>query len=154
MSTQPNLFWQRWLIVVTIGTLLFGLSFMLLPGLMQTFFNLLLFGSPDAGGRFDTEATRYILFTYGILGAVMVGWMIGFLLVLTGPFRRGEQLGWNIITYSMTIWFVIDSAFSLISGFAANAALNVAFFILFAIPLAATYRHFYPAALSSDAVKA
>lgn len=153
MSNHPNLFWWRWLLVVTVGSMLFGLAFIVLPDPIQSFVNGLLFGSPDAGGRFDAEATRYILFTYGILGAVMIGWMVAFLIILMTSFRRGERMGWNAIVYSMTIWFVIDSAFSLASGFAPNAALNLGFFILFAIPLAATYRHFYPESAAQNPVK-
>ena len=39
---------------------------------------------------------------------------------------------------SLLAWFVPDTALSLLSGFWQNAALNLVFAVLFALPLAAT----------------
>jgi hypothetical protein len=41
------------------------------------------------------------------------------------------------------VWFVLDTALSLVSGFWPNAVLNVVLAVLFAVPLAATYRVFH-----------
>lgn len=143
MSKSINLLWWRWLLVVTAGTLVFGLALMVLPQVMLPFFNILFFGSPD--NPFDAAATRYITFTYGVLGAVMVGWAIALLYIVLKPFRRGEREAWNALAWSIGIWYLIDSVFSLYSGFGANALFNTAFLVLFAIPLAATYREFHTA---------
>lgn len=51
----------------------------------------------------------------------------------------GEAMGWRIIALSVAAWFVPDTAYSLWSGFWQNAVLNLAFLILFAVPLGATY---------------
>lgn len=152
MNGQSNLFWQRWLLVVTVGVVLFGLAFMLLPDLMQQVFNLLLFGAADADGRFDATTVDYLEFVYGVLGAVMIGWGASLLLIVMGPFRRGEREGWNMLAVSLGVWYVVDSAFSVYSGFAANAALNTVFFVLYLIPLAATYRQFH-AQLQAEAIR-
>lgn len=143
MNRQSQTFWWRWLMAVTIGTVLFGLSMIFLPDLVQDGFNLLLFSEVDAGGRFDAFTADYIQFVYGVLGAVMVGWGILIGLIVVGPFRRGEREAWNQLAISLSVWFVVDSAYSLYSGYPGNAALNTVFFILFAVPLAATYRQFH-----------
>ena len=56
------------------------------------------------------------------------------------PSRSRE--GWFTITVSVLAWFIPDTAFSLWSGFWQNAVFNTVFVVLFAIPLAATYRAF------------
>ena len=141
MSTRIPTLWLRWLQIVIIGTALFGLAFIVAPSLMEAFFNLLFFS--DAAPRFAADANEYMKFAYGVLGAVMVGWMVSLWLVAKGAFRRGEREGWLTLTASLLIWFVVDSAWSVSVGYWQNAALNTAMLILFAIPLAATYRQFY-----------
>ncbi len=69
----------------------------------------------------------------------MVGWGTALVLVVRGPFASGAAIGWRIIAVSVTAWFVLDTAYSLWSGFWQNAVLNVVFLVLFAVPLAATY---------------
>jgi hypothetical protein len=57
-----------------------------------------------------------------------------------GPFAAGAGIGWRIIAVSVVAWFVPDTAYSLWFGFWQNAVLNLVFFVLFAVPLAATHR--------------
>ena len=135
-------FWQRWLIVVTVGVIVYGFSFILLPDLTQSLFNIIFFSSADASRQFSDQANDYIAFAHGVLGAVMIGWMVALLPILTGTFREGERSSWNAIAFSVLVWYVVDTAFSLYSGVPANALFNTAFLVLFAIPLVATYRHF------------
>lgn len=47
----------------------------------------------------------------------MVGWMVGLLALVLGPVRRGRRWGWNALAGSLGTWFVVDSTFSLVSGF-------------------------------------
>jgi hypothetical protein len=143
MSANVNRFWWRWLIVVNVGVILFALSFILLPNTLQSLFNLPFYGTTDSTTLYNERAHDYISFIYTILGAVMVGWMITILFTLYGPFRHGEGLGWTTIALSITVWYVLDTASSLLLGFGFNAILNTVFFLLFFIPLAATYRDFY-----------
>lgn len=142
MSSQVSVFWWRWLLLVTIGVFLFGLGFIFLPDVMQGLFNWMFYGVPEA--RFDAEATHYIKFTYGVLGAVMAGWMAALLSILLRSFRRGEREAWDTIALSMVVWFIIDTPFSLSMGFPQNAIFNVLFLVLFAVPLGATYQQFHP----------
>lgn len=149
-SMKNFLFWQRWLLIVSVLVIDFGLAMMLLPGLTQSLFDFVVFGPERAIDLFGPAAYDYITFIYGIAGAVMIGWMVPLIMIIIGPFRRGETFGWNVLTLSVVTWFVIDSIFSAAAGYPTNVAFNTAFFVLFAIPLAATYRHFYPRQLSSS----
>src|SRR5574341_1614676 len=131
-------FWWRWLVVVTLGVLFFGISMVIAPDFTREFFGLLLFSSPDSISAFGAPAVAYITFVHGVLGAVMFGWGIALLLVLLGPFRHHSKHGWLTFVVSLLAWFVPDTALSLWSGFWQNAALNAGIAVLFAIPLATT----------------
>lgn len=143
MIATVNRFWWRWLVVVAVGVILFGLSFILIPAPLQALFNTVFFGTADADALYNERAANYVSFIYTILGAVMIGWMISILFTLYGAFRRGERSGWLAVTLSVTVWYLLDSTSSLVSGFTFNFILNTVFFVLFVIPLAATYRDFY-----------
>lgn len=133
-------FWFRWLLVVIVGVMLFGISMILSPDLIRQFFSLLVFASAKSiESRFGTSAVAYITLVHGVLGAVMFGWGVSLLLVLLGPFRRGSREGWLILSVSVAVWFIPDTLFSLWTGFWQNAVLNLVVGLLFAIPLVATY---------------
>ncbi len=131
--------WYRWLQVAVGILMIFGISMVLAPDWIRTFFSLIVYGSPGAiETGFPAGANDYIVLVHGVLGAVMFGWGLTLLLVLMGPFRRGEKEGWNMFALPLAAWFISDTAFSLYAGFWQNAVLNAGFAILFAIPLIAT----------------
>ena len=133
-------FWLRWLTLVALAVIVFGLSMFLLPSLSQGFFNLLIF--QHIASPFAAAPERYIVFICGIYGVTIVCWMLALLTIIVIPFRRGELWAWWAITLSLGVWFVVDSTYSLAVGFSANAALNATIFVMFAIPLTATYKEF------------
>jgi hypothetical protein len=135
--------WFRWLSLVVLGVMAFGISMILAPELIKKLFSLLVYSAPGAiDAQFSPAAVEYITLVHGVLGAVMFGWGTVLLLVLYGPFRRGSREGWHMLAVSVAVWFVPDTLFSLWTGFWQNAVLNAALALLFAIPLAATYRAF------------
>ena len=144
MQVGGNGVWWRWLVAVTAGVMAFSLALVLLPAPTQWFFNWLVFSGARSNASFSPEANRYIAFVYGVVGAVMFGWMAALLVLVLGPYRRGERAGWGALASSVGAWFVVDTTFSLASGFWENALFNLVFFVLFAVPLAASYRAFHP----------
>jgi len=44
---KSALFWWRWLIIVSVGVMLFGFSMVVAPSITKQFFSLLLFSSPE-----------------------------------------------------------------------------------------------------------
>lgn len=137
--TLPSPFWWRWLIVATVFVLITGIAMVVTPEPVSRMFSLIL-SSPQSE---DMSARAYLLLFQGVLGATMIGWSMALLLVAMGPFRRGLREGWTIIALSMAAWFIPDTSFSLWTGFWMNAVLNTVFLVLFAIPLAGTYRTFF-----------
>jgi hypothetical protein len=138
-TTVPSPFWWRWLIVATVFVLITGIAMVMTPEPVSRMFSSIL-SSPQSE---DMSARAYLLLFQGVLGATMIGWSMALLLVAMGPFRRGSREGWTIIAISMAAWFIPDTSFSLWTGFWMNAVLNTVFLVLFAIPLAATYRTFF-----------
>lgn len=131
--------------MVAVGVMVFGLVLVVAPGFARQGFSLLVYGDPQRIATFGAEAAQYIALVHAVLGAVMFGWGLALLLVVRGPFARGAREGWQIIAVSVAAWFVPDTAFSILSGFWQNAVLNFVFMVLFAVPLAATYRTFHGA---------
>jgi hypothetical protein len=140
MEHNMKNFWWNWLVWVTVATMLFGLSMIILPDAVQRLFNLVAFQNRGIEELLSAEAIHYIRFVYGVLGAVIFGWMLSFLPILFGAYRRGEKEGYLAISLSIGVWFIVDSSWSGYMGFWGNVALNTILFILFAIPLAASYR--------------
>jgi multisubunit Na+/H+ antiporter MnhC subunit len=143
-SPAQFLFWWRWLIVVTSGLMLFGITMFVAPELTRHLFGFLLFSSSARLDALGEPAVAYITLLHGVLGAVIFGWGVALLFVLVGPFRRGSKESWRIFVISLLAWFIPDTVFSLWSGFWQNAALNAVLAVLFAVPLAATHRLFEP----------
>jgi hypothetical protein len=139
-SSRPPLFWVRWLTAAASGILLIGLGMVVAPELTRQVFGVLLYGDRLRVAAFDAAALSYISLLHGVLGAVMFGWATALLLVIRGPYQRGSREGWNIVAFAVLTWFIVDTAMSLWLGFWQNALLNGALALLFAVPLALTYR--------------
>ena len=127
--------WDRLLAFACVATGCSGLFFVVAGGATEAIFNRMVFGSapsPVVG----SDARDYLKFVYRVLGAVMVGWTASLASTVLGPLRRRERWAWSQVAWSIGIWFSVDTAASLASGFPENALLNVGFGLLFAIPLA------------------
>jgi hypothetical protein len=149
MNTQrsqlniPSPFWWQWLTGATVVVLAFGLAMVLAPELISRLFAAILSSSHIIESLEEPAKTYHLLFQ-GVLGGTMFGWGTALLVVLLTVFRRGMQEGWIILSISLIAWFIPDTAFSIWSGYWQNGILNAIFLALFAIPLAATYRTFFP----------
>lgn len=139
----PSVFWLRWLRGTTVGVMLFGIIMVVAPELTRAGFAWLVYADTNRLASFGPEAVTYMTLMHAVLGSVMVGWGAALLLVVRGPFARGAREGWQMMAFSLTVWFIPDTAFSLWSGVWQNAVLNVTMATLFAVPLTATYRLFH-----------
>lgn len=131
-----------WLLLVTLVVMAFSLSLLLAPVGMRQFFSWIMYASPTVIGGFTAQSVAYITLMHGVLGAVMLGWATLMLWVICGPFRRAESGAWGMLSVSLLVWFVPDTAFSLWTGFWQNALFNLLFAICYAIPLLCTYPQF------------
>lgn len=139
---RPSLFWTRWLLLASTGVALFGLVLVVAPALTRRAFSLLVYADATRITSFGAEAARYASLSHAVLGSIMFGWGVLLIGVTLGLFTRGHPEGWRIVTLSVVAWFVPDTTYSLLSGFWPNVALNVGFFMLFALPLLATRKAF------------
>lgn len=135
-------FWRGWLVVVTIGVMVYAAGLMLMPRTMHGLFNLLFFADSNRVRRIGEDNFEFIQLVYGVLGAVMIGWMVTLLAIMRRHFQTDPRGTWQILRMSIGVWFVVDSGFSVATGFVEHAVFNTGFLVLYAIPLMAMYRRF------------
>jgi hypothetical protein len=134
--TDNRQVWDRVLLFVVATVALYALA-LVVAGLWlgDTLFDVLGFG-PEDGNVADSQR-EYVQLVYGILGAVIVGWMTTIGFITSGPLRRREAWAWWAVVASTLNWFILDTGISLALGFVGHALFNVAFAIGLAVPLAA-----------------
>lgn len=135
-SAAPRTIWDRWLELAVILVVVSGAFFVFAGKATTTVFEWIIFGSADSPIP-SGLAADYLTFVYAVLGAVMVGWGCLLWPIVRGPVRRRECWAWTAVSWSMGIWFVVDSTVSIASGFGENAVLNLGFGAAFAVPLIA-----------------
>ncbi len=132
--------WDRWLATAITAVAAYGVVLVVHGRAPAALFDRLGFG-PTASGITAGAAVDHVLLVYGVLGAVLIGWMLLLLAVARGPLRRREPWAWTATVVSTTAWFGVDTAFSLAVGSTAHAAFNLAFAAALGVPLAAMRRH-------------
>ncbi len=131
---NPRRIWDTLLAVAVMMVSAVSVLFILMPIPALRALNPLFFAD-DAPAISGAAAEGYVAFVFGVLGAVMLGWMSALLFIIRGPLRRRSRGAWWQVVASVAIWFVPDCAVSLWWGYPENAAGKVAFAILFAVPL-------------------
>ena len=142
MNTGVSPFWCNWLIAAAAAIGFFSAMLLLAPALGQQIFDVIYFFTLEPQPLPPERETAYLRFTNGVLGAVMIGWMVLIAIVANGPFRRGERWAWTAIGASMGIWYMTDTTFSLAHGITGNVLFNTVVIAAFVIPLAATRNSF------------
>ncbi|MEM7341754.1 MAG: hypothetical protein AAF467_24115 [Actinomycetota bacterium] len=138
MSTEARAtVWDTILVVVIVAVGVYALG-LVLAGLVlaETVFDQMGFGLDDGGISGDT-ARGYLRLVFGILGAVIIGWMATLVPVVRGPLRRREPWAWWAIVAAASMWFVLDTGLSLALGFVGHAVFNLGFAAALGVPLAA-----------------
>ena len=142
MNRHALLFWSR--LIQAAAVVVLGLSAMLLlaPALGEAFFYLVYFLQPASPVPVPAQVQGYIRFGNGIIGAVMLGWMVTVIVLARGPFLAGERYAWQAIAWPLALWYLVDTTFSLAHGVWGNVLLNTATALMFGIPLLGARRHF------------
>ena len=130
-------FWQRWLFVVSVVIVLFGLA---LAFLNQTpVFDLAFNNQIDpvfwSSSELIAEMRAFQKWIYGVLGATVAGWGIFMAFVAEHPFKRRERWAWNCLGLGLLIWFLVDTGISLYFKVYFNAMFNTVLFLAGLIPL-------------------
>jgi hypothetical protein len=142
MTSTPLKFWSVWLQVAAGMLMLLSAVLLLAPSLGLAIFSTVYFLQPEFPVATPAAVVTYIRFMHGVLGAVMLGWMVAVLALARGPFVQGERSAWHAIAVSASVWFLIDTGYSLWHGVWGNVALNLATITMFAVPLIGSRKHF------------
>jgi len=138
-------FWQKWLIVVSLYHVVFGL--------LLAFFNQSPFMNVLLNQYFDpifwpdsqvSEGTmQYKAWVSGVLGAVVASWALLIAFIVNYPFKAREKWAWNGLAAAVVFWFIVDTSCSFYYDVSVNAVLNSFTLMLFALPLLFTRKYFY-----------
>jgi hypothetical protein len=134
-------FWQRWLFVVGLFVIIFGLlmSFLSQTGPFDLLFNNQINPIFWGGRTAPEEVVSFQGWIYGVLGATVAGWGITLAFIARYPFKNKEKWAWNCVTLGMLVWFIVDTAISLYFGVIFNALFNT--FLLIAVMIPVTMSH-------------
>lgn len=126
-------FWEHCLhawvwMTIGFGLLFAGAGVSGLDGGAGLFYWVVSGGTVDAGD-FDAPGMRI---SVSLVGAVMLGWGCAMLAVWRAC--GADAAVWRGLSRAVLIWYVVDSALSVATGFAFNAASNTAFVALFMVP--------------------
>lgn len=127
--------WSRVLVGTSLLVAVYAVSLVLTGPFAGQLFDFLGFGMRDAGvpaGR----ATDHVFLVYGVLGSVLVGWMVLVAGIALGPLRAGAAWAWPVLAASVGAWFVLDTGYSLAVGSWQHALFNVGFVAVLGGPLA------------------
>jgi hypothetical protein len=131
-------FWRSWLTIWCAAVGLFGLvltgaAFESTDGVARALMTVM---GPVAP-VFDAP----LRFSVALMGAVTLGWGLTLAITIRAldhvPTAQAAPL-WRALTGAVVIWFVVDSAVSIVTGFALNAASNAAFLLAYLIPVLAS----------------
>ena len=133
--TDRTTLWHRWLMVVVIAVAVYAAALVVAGELIgSAVFDPLGFG-PESGDITGGTPLEYATFIYGVLGAVIVGWMVTIGAIVRGPLRRGEPWAWWAVAISVGVWFLLDTGISIVLGFVSHGIFNLGFLAALAVPL-------------------
>ena len=129
----------KWLEVVLFLVLIYSLLLVFAGATAGSLFSWFGFG-PDES--IDTNAVRdYLRLPYMVLGAVMTGWAFLMIQIVRGPLKEESTWAWTFLVRSLSLWFVLDTAMSLVLGYPMHALFNIPFAVALGIPLVRLKAH-------------
>jgi hypothetical protein len=135
-------FWSVWLQAAAAVMIALCAVLLLAPSLGLAIFSTVYFLQPEFPVPVPLAVDAYIRFVHGILGAVMLGWMVAVLVLARGPFLNGQRHAWNTIAVSVGAWFLIDTSYSALHSVWGNVVLNLFTAATFAVSLIGSRKHF------------
>jgi hypothetical protein len=130
---HPDTWADKALLVVLGAVAVYSIALVVAGGVVdRALFETLGFGSPsDSSSGVDD----HIRLLRGVLGAVILGWVVLITAIVRGPLRRRDPWSWRAVASSLGIWYVVDTGFSLAVAEWEHALFNVGFAVALGIPL-------------------
>lgn len=133
-------FWRGWLIVCGIMMIVFGVV-LLSPALFNAEFSYINSAFWESG-IIPAEAKRFYNWMFAMYAAMELASALFILLVALYPFKRKEKWAWYCLFSCISVWFIIDTSFSLFFKVYINAINNCILYVLLILPLLFTKREF------------
>lgn len=138
------LFWQRWLVCLSVVITLFGLWMAFfsrtdLFAVVNNHYNAVFWGTANA----PSNVVAFQEWMYGAWGGTVAGWGVFLVFISMHPFRNLERWSWYCMAGGLSLWFVVDTYFSAAFRVYPNVALNILLFMAAMIPLVFTVRYFF-----------
>jgi hypothetical protein len=128
-------FWRNWISGWCWAVALFGAA--LAAGAFEATSApaRLFFGVLNGSAALDLHA--HMQFSLAVLGAVTIGWSLTLYAAVQAANLLDDQGRpiWRLVTASLVVWYVIDTALSFATGFALNAIPNTVFLAVFLFPI-------------------
>lgn len=130
--------WKSWMVawcggVILFGAVLAGGGMPATDGAVHFLYNLLGGLAPGAL-NLDAPGMR---FSVALMGAVTLGWGLTILLLLPAIHAAGAP-AWRGLALALAVWYVIDGALSVATGFALNIVPNTALALAYLVPVLAS----------------
>lgn len=128
-------FWKHWMI----AWFVFGMAFAIVlalaawppaDGITRPILGLIA-GDAHPSSIFDPMPMRFAI---GLQGALSLGWLLTMMIAMRAADSLGAQI-WREITAAIGVWYVVDCAISLGTGFPLNAVSNTILIIGYLIPV-------------------
>ena len=138
-------FWQKWMVVFSAIGILFGLlmAFGSTTAIFQNY-NRSIAQAFWNQPQLHEAVKHYHPWIFAVLGTSIAGWSVCFLFLAIYPFKQRERWAYYCYIISLLVWAPLDSAFSIYFGIYVEAFFNIGAVALYAIPLIATFRDFFP----------
>jgi hypothetical protein len=124
----------KWLEVVLTLVLIYSLLLVFAGTTAGSLFSWFGFGPEESINTADVR--DYLRLPYMVLGAVMAGWVFLMIQIVRGPLKEGSAWAWAFLARSLSLWFILDTAMSLVLGYPMHALFNIPFVVALGIPLA------------------
>ena len=128
-------FWRTWMTawcwaVAAFGLVLTGAAFEATSGPVRLLFAAL-------HGPEPLDLTAQMRFSEAVLGAVTLGWSVTLMAAIQAANLLGDRGRpvWGLIVARVVVWWVIDSALSVATGYGLNAVPNTVFLGAFLLPI-------------------
>ncbi|MBY0568908.1 MAG: hypothetical protein K2P70_16450 [Hyphomonadaceae bacterium] len=128
-------FWTGWLNVWCAVVLAFG-AFLALAAVPALDGGVRLVLSLFSGGSVPPEALDQpiVRFGIGLQGALTLGWGLTMMALIDAAKTLGAPM-WRKLTIALVVWYVVDSAISIVTGLTLNAGSNTVLMAGYLIPV-------------------
>jgi hypothetical protein len=131
-------FWRTWMTawcwaVMGLGVMLTGAAFEATSGPTRLLFAVL-------NGPEPLELSAQMRFSEAVLGAVTLGWGLTLMAAIGAANLLGDagRPVWRMIVASVLVWWCVDSALSMATGYGLNVVTNTLFVAAFLLPILRT----------------